>query len=1158
MVMKKNVMGKNLRQSIVRSLGRYLAIVAIIALGAGLFVGLLSTKTDMVHTAQNYMDQQNMFDLRLLNTYGWDKEMLDDIRSYPGVQDAEGTVVLDVIGSMGTGSEEGVYQLYPLPDQVNKVFLLGGRMPQAPNECLADGFGGSDRILGTSFTISDKNSQEVHQGLVHEEYTIVGYVATPLFMDMTRSNTTLGDGKVDAFVYLPKEAFDFDYFTEIGVTLRGDYKVYTEDFDNAMDNAAEAMKPGLKELAWSRYDRLLEEAWNAYHDGSQEYEEGLKEYQEGKAEARQELNEAFQQLLDAQEELEENERKLQDGLKQLEDAQRLLKEKERELEEGQKTLDKAKADALKQLDEAYQELVENQKTVEENLAAVEDGLMQLNQAIALIDVAIAGMDALTDPILSAIELAQSFIDAQNRAIELAQSALEQARESGAVDESILERMEQEIQELIRQRDSAQADLDELKAQLIPYAERLRELQQQREELAAQRTQVQDALRQLQEAQAAIEEGFEELERQRAAAMEQFDQAQAEIDEGRVQLAAAKRQLNDQQKQMDEAVKVLEDGRQELNQGWSDYYQGEADVNKKLNEAKAELDDAAALLADAREQIDSMVEPQVYALTRNTNVGYLAVDSNSDIVAGVSRVFPAFFLLVAALMCITTMTRMVEEERTQIGTLKALGYSNGSIISKYLIYAGSAAIAGCGLGVLVGSVVFPSILWQAYGIILTMKPDLDFVLNVPLCIIVVVVYTALMLFVTWTSCRLSLRQVPAELIRPKAPTSGKKILLEYLPFWKHFRFLDKVMVRNIFRYRQRLLMMLAGVCGCTALLVTGFGIGDSIKDIVSYQFQEITLYDMQVQYSEGLSAAQQKEIRQQLGDQVGQLAFAHQSSVDLTFKDDTRNIYMIAGAGDIMPFYSFHSGSQVLELPGEGETMLSIGAAEAMGIDVGDTVTLTNSDLQELQLTVSGIFENNVYNYAFVSPNTIAKVWGAAPEQQIAYVNVAEGVRVHDVSAKLSGMDKVMNVMVSQDLAEQVGSMLSAMDMIVLTVVVCAGLLAVIVLYNLTNINITERLREIATIKVLGFNSRETALYVFKENLVVSIFGAGIGLLAGKLLLDFVMSQIKIDMVWFQARILPFSLLISVGITILMALLVDFLLYFRLEKINMAEALKSVE
>lgn len=1135
-------MGKNLRQSIIRSFGRYVAIMLIIALGAGIFVGLLATKNDMIVTGQAYMDEQNMFDLRLLSSYGWSKDQLDEISSLEGVEDAEGVVILDALGRIGDSGTEAVYQLYSLPEIINKPYLMGGRFPQSTDECLIDSRYGSDSILGKTFYISDSNSEETEESLKYRQFTIVGYVNSPLFMDLTRGSTSLGDGSIAAFVYLPADAFEADYYTQVDITIPGQYEIYSDAYNDAMDAAAEQLKPLLEPLAQERYEQVRVQANKEYADGLKEFEDGQAEYLKGAEEACDELEKAKQELEAAQAELDTNQKTLSEGEKTLEDAQK-------QLDESTKTLALSKAEVYAQLADSNAQLLASYKSVNTNLQSVNDGLVQINDGLSQLDSGISQLESGLAQLELSIELMDTLIGVMDTGITAAQSALDAAKES--LDSEAIAALEERLASLTESKEGYEQQKQQLSADLDTYSKQLAELQQQRSELQQQRTELEDTRNTLEAALKTIDDGFLELQNGQLQADNEFIAAEAK-------LQAAQAELDSRIKAMQEGKQALADGIAKLNDGWAEYNKGYQEAVRELSNARFELYKGKQALDDAKEMIDGFTDPDVYALTRNTNVGYLAVNNNSDIVAGVSRVFPAFFLLVAALVCITTMTRMVEEERTQIGTLKALGYSNGAIIRKYLIYAGSAAVLGCGLGVFIGSIVFPYILWSAYSLILTLKPNLHIVFNIPLCVCVVVVYTLVVSLVTWSSCRLTLREVPAELIRPKAPTSGKKILLEYLPFWNRFSFLNKVMLRNIFRYRQRLLMMLVGIGGCTALLVTGYGIGDSIKNIVSYQFEQVTTYDLQVQFSQGLDYDQQQVFLKELSDDASDTAFFHQSSVEMDYENTIKSLYMICPQDSVEGFLGLHSGDTSLKIPGDGEALISVGAAEAMGIKIGDTVQIRNSDMDMLTVTVSGIFDNHVQNYVVLSPETLLTQWGDVPEYQIAFINVRDGVEPHAVSAGVSVMEDVLNVSVSQDIADQVGSMLQALDAIVVTVVICAGLLAVIVIYNLTNINITERIREIATIKVLGFNFIESALYVFKENLALSVVGSGLGLLGGKLLLRFVMSQIKIDMVWFEAHVSWTSLLLSVCITVLMAVLVDFLLYFKLEKINMAEALKSVE
>ena len=1036
MVMKKNAMRRNLRQSIMKSFGRYIAIVAIIGLGAALFVGLLMTKQDMVATGQKFMDEQNMFDLRLMNSYGWTEEYLEKIAQMEEVVDAEGVTYLDLIARLGEAETDSVYCFITIPDTVNQVALRGGRMPESPDECLADGFYYDDDIIGQTVTISDSNDEDSLESVTEKTFTVVGYVATPLYMDMNRGTTTVGSGSLQSYFYVTEEALDLDYCAEINITIPGAYDIYTDEYNDALENVADALEPELQELADQRLVEVREEAIEAYSDGLKEYTDGLMEFTEGRQKADEELEEAYQELLDAEQTLADSEQQLIDGEEQIEEARLTLTESEKTLQNSKRTLASSKASAYKEKSNQIQEMMKVlQSTQNEDSSDVE------------VDV---------DALMSLLEDMMGLL----------------------VSQSVMD--------------------------------------------------------------------------------SEFAAADAQIESAEAQIAAAKLELDIQEQNIANGWEQLEEGKQELADGWKEYEEGKAEAEQELADARAELQDAAAQLADAWEMIEGMVENEIIILNRTSNVGYNNLESSSDIVQGVSRVIPVFFILVAALVCITTMTRMIDEERTQIGTLKALGYSNAAIISKYMLYAGTGAVIGCGLGVTVGNAIFPMILWQAYCIMLYIQPNIVLTVNWWLCIGVVAMYTAAMLLVTWYCCHRTLEEEPAELIRPKSPEAGKKILVEYLPFWPKISFLNKVTIRNIFRYRQRLAMMMVGIGGCTALLVTGFGLRDSIMNVVDYQFEEVSLYDMEVYFNDGLSEEQQKDFLREVSDGAENTMFFHQSSVDLTCNGKTKEIYMISAEEQLQEFMDLHKDDEPLSLPGRNEVVLSAGVAENLKIEVGDTVTLRNADLQSMELTVSGIYDNHVYNYSIVSPETVEAQWGTLPAKQMAFLQIREGEDVHALGAQISELSDVMNITISEDVAEMVGGMLEALDLVVMVIVFCAGLLAVIVLYNLTNININERIREIATIKVLGFNAGETAAYVFKENLSLTVAGSVFGLGLGYLMLLFVMSQIRIDMVWFKALVEPQSYLWASILTLFSAVVVDFIFYFRLDKINMAEALKSVE
>ena len=1009
MVMRKNAMKKNLRQSIRNSFGRYVALMMIIGLGASLFIGLLITRQDMVLTGQNFMDRMNMFDLRMISNYGWTDEYVEKFAELPGVEQAEGVVYLDMIGRTEGMTENTVYRLYAMPKKLNQVSVQSGRMPQNAHECVVDGFFTDDSILGKNLIVSPMNDKDSLDALRTQTFTIVGRVSSPLYMDMNRGTTAVGSGSLELYFYLPAEAFDIDYCMEINLTMQDKFDIYTDAYHDFLEDSLDALEPEAENLSQARFLEVKEEAEEAYEEGYQEYLDGVKEYEDGKAEAEQELADAYQELKDAEAELEENRLKLLRAENQIEDGKQ-------------------------QIEAGFAQLDNKENECHTNLAAIRSQIATAQAGVAYYE---------------SIGIQGQYDNACEQVAEAGGILAEiQGQYDAATDEEKAA-LASQLYDASNNYNNAQADLNALIPDYTEYCEAV------------------GGLTYLQGLEATLLAGLDQIYATRAS------------------LEATYNELTDAEAKLWVSWTEWGEGRDEIADGWIEYEDAKIEVAEELADAEAELKDAEEDLREAREEIDSMDAPDLIMLSRTSNVGYNNLDSSSNIVAGVARVLPVFFLLVASLVCITTMTRMIDEERTQIGTLKALGYTNAEIMRKYLIYSGSGAVLGCGLGIFLGCTLFPVIIWDAYKMMLYIQPKPLLTANIPLSVAIVLVYTALMLSVTWYSCKKTLEEEPAQLIRPKAPDPGKKIFLERLWIWKKLSFLNKVTLRNIFRYRQRMAMMLIGISGCTALLLTGFGLRDSIVNIVPYQYQEITRYDMSVYFRETPTEQQRSEFSEVVVD-VDNFMFYHQSSVDLEFDGRTKSLYMVSGSEKLTDFIDLHKGKESLALPQIGEAVLSVGVCENLGIGIGDRISLRNADLQRLDVTVSAIYDNYVENFVLVHPDTIAANWEEAPEEQMAFVRVTPEQDVYTVSAAISDLDSVLNVSVSEDLASMIRGMMDALDMVIVLIVFCAGLLAVIVLYNLTNININERIREIATIKVLGFRAGETGSYVFKENMILTV------------------------------------------------------------------------
>lgn len=568
-----------------------------------------------------------------------------------------------------------------------------------------------------------------------------------------------------------------------------------------------------------------------------------------------------------------------------------------------------------------------------------------------------------------------------------------------------------------------------------------------------------------------------------------------------------------------------------------------------------IDDITRYLENVLEDMD---KSGTYILNRTTNTGYMCYDNDTNIVDGVARVFPIFFFLIAALVCSTTMTRMVDDERGHIGTYRALGYSNAAIMSKYMIYAGSSAFIGCLVGFFGGCKLFPYVISEAYRMLYDFGDGIEFYFSPVLLIICMLVSLVCSMGTTFFACRNELRCMPAELIRPKAPVAGKRILLEKMSFiWKRMRFLHKVTARNVFRFKKRMFMMIIGIAGCTALVLTGLGVKDSVSNLAEFQYGDIDIHDieatLQGEYDDSFDTL--------LGDmqEVSGYTELYKSSVELHLDDSIKTVYLVASNKNALEGYvRFELKSGEKSYPDYGEVMLSEKIAETAGVQVGDSITFNDNDAGAVTLTVSGVFKNYVWHYAYVTPETYRDYFGKEYKANTLYINATNDEKAYEIGARLQQLDNVLNVSIVPEIKERVSNMMDMMNAVVWLVIGSAGALAFIVLFNLSNINITERVREIATIKVLGFYAGETGAYVFRENLVLTIIGILAGLPLGVWLHSFVMSQIQVDMVAFASEIMNISYVYCVVIVLLFLIVVDLVMRRKIDAIDMAESLKSIE
>lgn len=815
----------------------------------------------------------------------------------------------------------------------------------------------------------------------------------------------------------------------------------------------------------------------------------------------------------------------------------IVKDAQDELDEKKKELEEKRAEAETELESAKQQLTDGETEISDGKNQIASAKTELSSKASELQ---SGKDALSSK-AAELESASQQISDQESALAAKKAEYEQglnaylaAKQQVADKRSSLETAKAQLTE---DTPGYEEMLAQIEAGLTEVAGAEAELNAKNAELEAAAGQLSSAESQLAAAKQQIEDGKNAL----AA-------AEAELLDGENQLAAAKEQIEEKEDQLEAAETELADGLLQYQENQS-----------KFDEQMQDADDQ---IADAQSKIDEIEKPETYVLDRNTNVGYVCLKNDSGVVKGIANVFPVFFFLVAALICMTTMNRMVEEQRTQIGVLKALGFSERKIMGKYLFYSGSAAISGTLIGYVLGIHFFPLVITTAYGIVYKMG-GIYYVSDLPLALVSLTVAVLCSVGTTWLSCHKELKEVAADLMRPKAPKAGKRVFLEHVPFiWKRLKFLQKVSVRNIVRYKKRFFMMVIGISGCTALLVMGFGVRDSVVAVADQQYEEIQLYDIGVTLKDGKmpGEADFKSLDSVLEKENAAGMYAMEKTIDLVTDKGTKSINMVAveNPDEVGDFISLHTKKQEpIAYPKEGEAVLSKKVAETYGVKKGDTILLRDSDNNEMSLKVTGICENHIYNYVYIAPESYEKQIGDVVFKNV-YVSLPDASDIHEVSAVLMKADGVTAVTVNSDMLNRISQMMSCMNYIVIVIIICAGALAFIVLYNLNNINITERVREIATIKVLGFYPKETASYVFRENMVLTAIGCGLGLILGKWFHRFVMGEIQIDMVSFNVQINAVSYLFSVLLTMGFAWIVNCMMTGKLERINMAESLKSID
>ncbi len=1197
---------KNIFREIKRTKNRFFSIFTICAIGVGFFSGVRATGSDMKMTADNYYDDHQLFDLRLMSTFGLTDGDLQALEQTDGISAVQGSKYTDLVFINDSKDyNTRVYSWNP-DDKLNRIDLLEGRFPQAENECILN-----VRKMNGQLSVGDRltlisPSEDDEFPLENSEFTVVGLFDTPMYISSTqRGSTTIGDGSLDAFIYISESNFTQEVYTEIYVQSDGlkELASYSDEYDALRDSISDRLETFGVDRSEIRYEEVIGEAEQKIADGEKDLEKGKTEGQQKLDDAKAELDGAAKQISDGEKELSEAADKIADGEKQIAEAKQTLADAKTEIDEGKTELaenEQKLNDAKQQLDESRQQLDgarnqldEAKKTLDDSKKQLDDGQAEIDGRRSELEAGKAQLEAGKQQLESGRAEYESGKAQYDENLAKHEDGLEQYQQAAAqldqaaamlgeddptikMQRGLLENTKTQLDEAKIQLDAAKAQLDEAESQLTQSEQTITATEQQivdgeaqlnaaQEQIDSGIQQYNDGLAQYNENYAKFQDGVEQYN----AGYREYSDGLIQFNDGKNKLAEAERQYNDGVAELAEkeqefldgkadyesGVKELEDAKQKYRDGLKEYQDG-------VDEFNTEIADAEKKIEDGRKQIADAGEAKWYVFTRDDNPGYSEYASNAERIDKIAAIFPVFFLLVAALVCLTTMSRMVEEQRMQIGTLKSLGYSNAVIMRQYMVYAVLAAASGSVLGAFIGMFFFPFVIMFAYGMMYIIT-NFYFELNPFNIVISAGSMVAAIALTVFFSARNALAGTPAELMRPKAPKAGKRVLLERIGFiWNKLSFFGKVSGRNLFRYKRRMFMTVIGIAGCTALSLTGFGLKDSISDIVNLQYNDINNYSGFIAYE---SQDDVQGIYDALLDYSPDTEYTRALIKQYTVSSDggTVQCYVTAVENtdkfeDMIDFRDRKSGEK---LGFDSGIIVTEKMTKLLGVKSGDTVTLRISDGNTREVTIGAVTEHYTSHYMYIPEEKYAELFGEVPDYNIVYFRngmSAEQSVQDDFTTRMLSVNGVLTVTVNSGASSQFADMMKIMNLVVVVLIVSAGALAFVVLYNLTNVNITERIREIATLKVLGFYDKEVSSYVFRENNILSVMGGILGLGIGVALCQFIIQTAEIDEVMFGRNIHPLSFLWAFLITVAFSLIVNLIMRKDLIKISMVESLKSVE
>ncbi|MBB5185005.1 putative ABC transport system permease protein [Faecalicoccus acidiformans] len=1088
---------KNIFCEIKSSFGRFFSILSIVAIGVAFFAGVKASAPDMKYSADAYFDKQNLQDIQVYSTLGLTDEDIQAIQEVEGVESAQGLFTMDVLTQKE--NTQLVLKLISLPEdqEINTIRLIEGRMPENDHECLVEADSATNTLFG---------------GLeIGETITLSSGTDTPI-----------GDSLAN------------DTYTIVGTCYTPTYLSYQKGSSSigsgTLNTFIYVPEQNILSDYYTEVDVLVDGAkvYNSYEEDYFDVIDPVVKEIEKIAGDQIEVR-----IIESQQELDEAKAEFN---AQIQDAQNQIDWAQNEINQGQQTIQNSEAtlaSSRAQLDAGWQEYYNN--------LALLDNLPVLNDAIAQIETAEASLPQVE----SGIQQAQAGLNTINQTLANLESSYQQI--TAITDLATLQTQAQTIQDqiaLLDPNDPANTDIIAGLQTQLSQIEQSIELIQGYESLVSQRSQVQAQYDQLVQTRDQINASVA----QKATLISQRDA----LLNAQVQLQQAYNELVNGEAQYTSGLAQIQSAKEEL-------ASGQSELNASVQDLEAQKAKGQQQLEDSQNQIDEL-EGEWIVLDRNSHYSYRDYGACADRMDGIAAVFPVFFFMVAALVCMTTMTRMVDEQRTEIGTLKALGYSKLQIASKYLIYALIASLIGSAIGCLVGMTLFPTVIFTAWNMLYNLE-TIHFEFQPGLILLASGSVTGITLLATIYSIYSELMEVPSQLMRPKSSKAGKKILLERIkPLWSRLSFLHKVTARNIFRYKKRFFMTIIGIAGCSALLVSGFGINDSIGDIAAQQYGNIYLYNATVGTEDDSNAELSKQIEDLKGVQEASKERQTNMIADYEDEDHTVTAHIVDDPSVFSDFTSLKTEKgESLELDDSG-VIISQKLANKMQLEKGDTFTLEDSDEQPVEMKVAGIFENYVGHHIYMTENYFETLDTDIDPNSIYMIKTEDQSEDFEdqLGKQLMELDTVNSVTFYSSLQKNFTDMISSISFIVVVLVISAALLAFVVLYNLSNVNISERVREIATIKVLGFTRREVNQYVNREGILLAMMGAVLGLVIGIGLHHLIMNLAEMDDVMFGRTILPQSYFYSFALTMLFTFIINFFMSFKLKKIQMVESLKAVE